>query len=305
MKIAFYGNFSVDYCSEVHYAKTLRDMGHEVIELQEPRVSADRLYEIAAACDLFVWVHTHGWDTPNFDVRKVSVPTVAYHLDLYMPIERWKQYEASDYFHVDHFFTVDMQMAEWLTNNTTSTGHFLLPGVFKQECVMLEAQPAAYEVIFVGSKGYHPEWPYRPQLIDWLKQTYRDRFLHVGGDGDTGTVRGLALNQIYANAKVAVGDTLAPNFNYPYYTSDRMFESVGRGAFSVYPRIDGLDDIMLDGVHHVTYRHGDFNDLKTKIDYYLDTPHERERIRQAGFEYVKQQHTYHNRWEEILNVVNG
>lgn len=308
MKIAIYGNFSIDYCSEVHYAKTLRSMGHEVVELQEPRVSAQKLVEVANSSDMFVWIHTHGWNTPNMldALKAIKVPTVAYHLDLYMGLQRWKEYEYSEYIHVDHFFTVDKLMADWLNENTNTKGHYLLPAVYDQEAYATEHIDSRYvgkQVMFVGSKGYHPEWPYRPRLIDWLRQTYGDKFLHVGGDGDTGTVRGHKLNLIYNTVPIAIGDTLNIDFDYPYYTSDRLFESIGRGGFTIYPRIKGVEDILKDKEEVAWYQHGNLNDLKNKIEYYLNNPEEREQIRRAGHAKVKAEHTYKNRWQSIIDEV--
>jgi spore maturation protein CgeB len=136
-------------------------------------------------------------------------------------------------------------------------------------------------------------------LIDFLRKTYGDRFLHVGGDGDTGTVRGDELNKIYAQSKIAVGDSLNINFNYPYYTSDRLFESTGRGGFTIYPEIKGLDEyFMPDEV--VFYKHGNLDDLKNKIDHYLENSLVRERIRLNGHNRTKKEHTYVHRWAEIM-----
>jgi hypothetical protein len=194
-------------------------------------------------------------------------------------------------------------MADWFNENTDVKGHFIPAGVYDKECYIHEDyNPNKFEhdVIFVGSKGYHPEHPYRPQLIDYLKETYGKRFLHVGGDGDTGTVRGDKLNKIYANSKVAVGDSLNIGFNYPYYTSDRMFESTGRGGFTIYPRIKGLEDYFEDGNEIVFYEHGNLEDLKTKIDKYLEDSIDRERIRLNGHERTKQEHTYVHRWAAIM-----
>jgi hypothetical protein len=152
----------------------------------------------------------------------------------------------------------------------------------------------------VGSKRYHHEYPFRPQLIDFLRDTYKNRFCHVGGDGDTGTVRGEALNRIYAKSKIAIGDTLNLKFNYPYYTSDRLFESTGRGGFTIYPNIKGLDQYF-NNDEIVWYEHGNLNDLKNKIDYYLVHEDEREAIRKRGHERTKNNHTYIHRWQEILS----
>jgi spore maturation protein CgeB len=90
-------------------------------------------------------------------------------------------------------------------------------------------------------------------------------------------------------------------FNYPYYTSDRLFESTGRGGFTIYPRIKGLEEYFEDGKEIVFYEHGNLEDLSSKIDKYLKDDAEREKIRMAGHEKTKNDHTYLNRWTEIMN----
>jgi hypothetical protein len=177
-------------------------------------------------------------------------------------------------------------------------------GVYDKECYIhpdYDTQNFEYDVIFVGSKRYHHEHKYRPELIDFLRKTYGKRFLHVGGDGDTGTIRGEALNRVYAKSKIAIGDSLNIGFNYPYYTSDRLFESTGRGGFTIYPRIKGLEEYFEDSKEIVFYEHGNFEDLSNKIDKYLADDEEREKIRMSGHERTKTEHTYLNRWIAIMN----
>lgn len=163
MKIVLYGNFSVDYCSEVHHAKSLEALGHQVIRLQETTVHTDEVLWNAMHSDMLIWIHSHGFlvqGRPMNEVleilREKGIPTVAYHLDLYMGLDRWKEYETSDYFKVEYFFTVDKLMAEWLNQNTKTTGVFLPAGVLHEETYQLDL-PKEYDVIFVGSKGYHHE----------------------------------------------------------------------------------------------------------------------------------------------------
>lgn len=312
MRIVIYGNFSVPYCSENHHAKSLEALGHEVIKLQEQVVTTDEVLLESLMSDVLVWIHTHGWinkGRPMGEVLEIlkrkNIITLAYHLDLYMPLkERWQQYVNDPYFNgLQHFFITDKLHADWFNENTEVKGHFIPAGVYHEECVMLEPQEVDYDVVFVGSRNYHKEWQYRPKLVDWLRNTYGKRFLHVGGDGDTGVVRGLALNQIYANAKVAVGDTLCIGFDYPYYFSDRLFESVSRGAFTIFPYITGIDDHFEIDKEVVTYKFDNFIELKNKIDYYIEHNKEREAIRKAGFDRAKKDHTYLRRWEQILNKI--
>lgn len=320
MKIAFLGNFGVDYSSESHHKKTLQSLGHLVFPLQEGRASAEEIEAVAGASDMFVWVHTHGWQTPSANnlsmvtvlerLKEKGVPTVTYHLDLWFGIQRQKDLEQDEFYkHIGHFFTVDKKMADWFNENTEVKGHYLQAGVFDQECYMaapsFQFDTYKHEVIFVGSRGYHPEWQYRPQLIDWLKSTYgQDRFTHIGGDGQIPTTRGQALNTLYADSKIAIGDSLCIGFDYPYYWSDRVYETLGRGGFMIHPYITGMEQHFEDGKHLVFYKFGDFDDLKNKIDYYLEHDDEREAIRLAGHEHVKQNHTYKQRWEAIIKEVS-
>lgn len=312
MRIAFLGNFGVSYSSESHHAASLEALGHQVIRLQEPKTPAEQILSEASAADVFVWVHTHQWDTRGIEwalkgIKAAGVPVVAYHLDLYLGLRRWKQYESDPYMRlIDHFFTVDRLMADWLNQNTEVTGHYLPAAVFGPECYLAEPDsPHGNDVIFVGSKGYHPEWPYRPQLIDWLRDTYGPRFTHVGGDGDTGTIRGADLNRLYASSKVAVGDTLCLNFDYPDYWSDRVYETLGRGGALIHPYVKGMERTFTDMTHLAFYQYGDFDELRELIDLFVDSPVDRETMRLAGHEMVKSSETYAQRWEQILTAVTA
>lgn len=315
MRITFLGNFTVDFSSESHHKKSLEALGHEVIALQETRANAELIREEALQSDMFVWVHTHGWRTPSMTglqmdvvlqtLKAEGIPSVAYHLDLWFGLQRQADLERDPvYKYVEHFFTVDKKMADWFNENTDVKGHYLQAAVFGEECNYYKPESYKDEVIFVGSKGYHPEWSYRPKLIDWLRATYGDRFLHVGGDGQTGTLRGEALNYQYAHSKVAVGDSLCINFDYPYYWSDRVYETLGRGGFIIHPYIEGMGDHFEDRKHLVFYDFNNFDQLKGLIDYYLEHDDEREAIRLAGHEHVKANHTYVQRWQHIIEEVS-
>jgi hypothetical protein len=307
MRIAFLGNFAVPYSSETHHARSLETLGHEVIRLQEPSTAVSVITEQALRADAFVWIHTHGWDTPGIDfalraIKNAGIPTLTYHLDLWWGLQRQKDVRSSPYWDLDHFFTVDKKMADWLTDNTPVKGHYLPAGVFDEEC-FISSEPSRFanDVIFVGSRGYHPEWPWRPQLIDWLRNTYGSRFTHIGGDGDSGTLRGAALNAAYSGSKVAVGDTLCLGFDYPWYASDRLFEAPGRGGFQIFPRIKGIPELFDGTMEFFTF--GDFDGLKDLIDYYLQHDQPREALRTMCHEHVKTHHTYVQRWETILETI--
>ena len=243
-------------------------------------------------------------------LKEVNIPTLTYHLDLWLGIDRQKDLEQDHFYkEIEWFFATDKLMCDWFNKETNVKGRYLPAGVFHEDCYLVDLpddydKAKMHDVLFVGSRGYHPEWQYRPKLIDWLRETYGERFGHYGGDG-LGVIRGNSLNSTYAASKVVVGDSLCINFDYPYYWSDRVYETLGRGGFLIMPYIKGLDEHFKDGKHLVYYEFNDFKQLKMLIDYYIENPNEREKIRYSGHHEVKNHHTYKHRWEYILKEVFG
>lgn len=314
MKIAFIGNFEAEFSTENYHKKTFEALGHEVITFQENRTSTREILAGSNGVDMLYFTHTHGFKIGNdaqvIDMFRVfksaEIPTVGYHLDLWLGLQRERDLKNDPYWNIEYFFTVDKLMADYLNNETTTKGHFLPPGVPESECFIgtpnLKKYP--HEIIFTGSKNYHPEHKYRGQLIDWLHRTYGDRFAHYGGGGKE-TIRGKELNNLYASAKIVVGDTLCKNFTYPHYVSDRFFEVPGRGGFMIFPYITGTEEWLEPNEEVVFYEFGDFSDLKNKIDHYLNDHKNREEIRLKGFERCKAEHTYRHRIEHIFKTIFG
>jgi hypothetical protein len=279
--------------------------------MQETEAKSEDIYQKAMSSDMFIWIHTHGWKTPGKhtmesvlkSLKQKGIITMTYHLDLWFGLQRQKDLNTYPvYKHIGHFFTVDSQMADWFNNNTAVKGHYLPAGVYHKECY-IEPAKLKNDVIFVGSKKYHQEWQYRPQLINWLSDTYKNKFSHYG-NGGIKSLRGSELNTLYASSKIVVGDTLCIGFKYPDYWSDRVYETMGRGGFIIHPYVSGMEKEFEDKKHLVFYEYGNFKQLKELIDYYIKHDKEREAIRKAGHELVKENYTYKNRWEYILKELN-
>ena len=145
--IVFLGNFEVPYSSENHHANSLESLGHTVCRLQERFIKDAVVLEQAIKSDLFVWVHTHGWNTPGRmgmgmvleQLRISKIPTMTYHLDLWLGLEREKDLTEDNFYQtIGHFFATDKLMADWFNENTNVKGHFLPAGVYDKECYIHE-----------------------------------------------------------------------------------------------------------------------------------------------------------------------
>jgi len=142
--------------------------------------------------------------------------------------------------------------------------------------------PHSHDIVFMGNhNGNFPLSGYRKQITNKLKQHYGDRFgLYGNGwNNANGSLNADARNpdenqlreaKIYSGCKIALN---VSHFDSNRYTSDRMFRSMGSGAFVLSHNYYGVDKDFEIGKHLGLFHNE--NDLITKIDLYL----ENERIR--------------------------
>lgn len=305
MRIGFIGNFIPLHSTENERKWSFEQLGHTVIPFQENQTSISELMAAIGHIDMLMYSHTHD---PSYVIKGLKelftvykergIPTVSAHLDRWLWLKRVEDMGKEATWFTEHIFMADCSPeAVEKYDELGLNWHFLPPAVVERECYMAEPDHSRFphEIIFVGSKGYHPEYPNRPQLIDWLHETYGDQFGHYGNDG-IGVVRGDDLNTLYASAKIVVGDSCFGG--RPKYWSDRIPETMGRGGFLIHPQIQGYE---FPGMAH--YEHGNLGDLKLAIKYYLENDTMREHMRKHGLEWTKNNHTYTHRAKEILEVV--
>jgi hypothetical protein len=312
LTVAYVGNFSKPFCTEVHVAGSLERLGHTVVRIQENRVDWARLPQVIDHAGADVWMWTRTWDVPHdlaFDaivrIRKAGIPSVFYHLDRWWGLEREYQIHSEPFFTLDLVVTPDDQAEKWAAAGVNHM--WMPPAVYAAECVPATPNPRRWPhaVVFVGSYPYpHPGWaPYRHELISRLQARYGERF---GIWPRRGQVRGRDLRQLYATAKVVVGDSCLVGDSRSYI-SDRVPETIGRGGLLVHPHVDGVTDgtLYADREHLVTYPLGDFDEMLRVVDYYLEHEAEREKIRAAGRAHVAANHTYGHRMAAVLAAVEG
>lgn len=315
MRIAFLGNFrprtalGEPFSTESHLAATYEFLGHQVLRLQEDETPKR---SIPAQCqefgaDLFHWVDTWHTDFPGAawmldELRHIGIPSVGYTLDLFVGLDRETWLDTDPWFHCDYFFSADGGHPDvWTAKGINH--HWMPPAVYAPECYLAEPVPELErEIVFVGSGGYHAAYPHRKRLLQWLSATYGTRFRHYDHDS---AMRGHRLNQLYASAKVCVGDSCLLD-DAGRYHSDRIPETAGRGGFLIHPFVMGV----MDGQHYQQGEHvatwqpkEDFDQLRERIDYFLTDHQERERIRLSGHEHVKANHTYTHRLQQVLAII--
>lgn len=317
MKIAYIGNFQPPHSTENEVRKALTQLGHRVTPLQEntqgifSRVAREL---DAKQHDLVLWTRT-GWAPPVPHTEQMhmlkaatraKVPTVGFHLDRWFGLNREGQVDEEPFFKVDYMFTADGgHDAEYAAHGVNHI--WAPPGVSAFECTPGTKEPHfTSDIAFVGSwqPGYHAEWTHRPELVAFLQETYADRCKFWPEKGRP-AVRRRQLRNLYASTKVNVGDSCLSGGATRYW-SDRIPETLGRGGFLLHPYVEGIEEHFTDGEHLVLWELGDWDDLKSKIDFHLEHDEgiaARERIAAAGRAHVLEHHTYTRRMEQILSVV--
>jgi hypothetical protein len=313
--IGYIGNFKVDFTTENHLSRTLEGLGFRVLRFQEDEFEnrKDELYHKLKNVDMLFFTRTWGRTVTLELLEKLKargIPTVSYHLDFYVGLQRDGGIECDPFWRTDYVFTPDGDARSQKFFEERCINHiYMKPGVFEPECYIVPPTASGTpDVAFVGSYDYHGEWPYRQKLIDFLRKEYGDRFKRFGNPGrddrNVTVVRGDALNRLYSRAKVVVGDALVLDFDHEYYWSDRVYETLGRGGFLIHPYIKGMEEEFgLEDKYLVYYEYNNFGMLKEKIDYYLTHDEEREVIRLAGNAKVKADCTYTNRMKQMFDIL--
>lgn len=311
MRIAYVGRFAPGWATEDDLAKALARAGHQVTRFGEAdpnswqvlveRAKTTRHFELV----LWTTAHTAPPDIAGdaLAVMHERIPTVAYHLDRWFGLRREREIDRSPFFRCDLVVTADGgHSAEWLTRGIKH--RWLPPAVDRDEASLSGRfdRDLACDVVFVGQwRRYHPEWPHRRELVRHLRQWFGDRFGlwpdHVG------PVRGQTLADLYASARVVVGDSCLSGGGW--YWSDRIPESLGRGAFLLHPAVEGLTEHFKVGEHLVTWEAGDWRGLREVLDAWLHDDDGRTTVAAAGRAHVLEHHTYDVRARQLIELVDA
>lgn len=310
-RIAYVGNFRPPHSTENHVAEAMRALGHQVLPLQEdsPTVWAQGAELVRTdQADVVWWTKT--WTFPGHPqwelieaARMYGVPVVGFHLDLWFGLDRAAQVLDEPFFRgADLMVTADGgHPAEW---EAAKVNHWWQPpAVARSEAERVGHRNPVHRrpIVFVGTwqgDRYHAEHPHRRQLIDHLRARYRGQLgLYPQGRS---AIRGQELADLYATAQVVVGDScLAPTV--PYYWSDRIPETLGRGGLLLHPYVPGMDEhLPADWIDRCTWDVGDWAALDSLIGYWLRHHDERAEATARWRRHIMAGHLYEHRVGAVL-----
>lgn len=296
-QIAFLGNFGAPESTENMVKWALEEgLGHAVWPIQENEARLSDLETAAETCDVFLWVRTPGWlmvsdsGMVDFlrDLERRKIPSLSLHLDKFFGIpEREALIGVHPFWKTQFVWTADGSNDEGFKK--LGVNHFWMkPAVSEVYCH--PGTPRDHyrcDVAFVGAAEYHAEYPFRKQLVDFLKSEYAD-FQHIT------TIRGHELNDFYASARVVVGDCIFAGT--PNYWSDRVPETIGRGGFLLHPAVNGMI------VPLAVYKPQSLDDVKLQINHWLKKEKVRLYVKRLATQHVRKYDTWTERMREILEA---
>lgn len=299
LKIAFLGNFDPQESTENMILWALENrLGHEVVKLQENRVTVRDLQDILPIADLFLWVRTpdflkvSDYDMEAFllELKENGIPSLSVHLDKFWGIpQRETLIGKIPFWKTAHVWTADGSRDKEFRERGVNH-YWMQPAVSEVYCHPgTPRDEYRCSVGFVGARSYHSEYPFREDLLAFLEEEYGEDFKHITG------LRGHGLNDFYASCKICVGDCFQAGT--PRYWSDRVPETCGRGGFLLHPEVEGLDLPL------AFYKPQNIDSLRKKIKLWLDHEPQREYTKTMCQLDVAKSHTWTVRMDQILKQV--
>jgi hypothetical protein len=295
-KILYIENFDTKWRTAVWVKKGFQSIGIKIKPVQESSLTKQGLIDIIDEFkpDLILI----GKARTQFSLLEVfelypDILTASWQFDLYFKTPRRTEV-FSDRFKTDIVFTTDggnQEEYERLGINQQT----LRQGINEDDTDTDDKLECVEDIIFVGTNN--PWYQYRNDLIKFLKKEYGDRF---GWYGNKHQIRGKDLTNLVNSAKIVIGDSVYSD----NYWSNRIYEMLGRGGFLIHPRVPGLEKEFKYYKHLIPYDTGNFNQLKSIIDYYLSHKTERNNIKKEGQKYCLENYKYSDRCKQFIEYVN-
>lgn len=314
LTVYYLGNFDPPHSTENHVCEALGELGHRVVRAQENNPDSWRPVHVdASRADVVLWTRT--WHLPEMpqrafidECRRAGVGVVGFHLDRWWGLPREHQVIDEPFFGADLVFTADgSHDRRWVE---AGVNHRWSPPAIAASQVGLHTSTRRVRrppVGFVGGwQSYHPEWPWRREMVEGLRRRYRGSFRWYPTSSRGRAIRGRELTALYGQTRVMAGDSLLLG-GVDRYWSDRVPETLGRGGILVHPYTPGLAKVH--GEHLAFYDldpddpDGSLDRLCSAIDAVLAMDDDDvARWRVDNVEHIRAGHTYAHRLADVLDI---
>jgi len=160
------------------------------------------------------------------------------------------------------------------------------------------------DILFMANNygsSYFPMSEFRIQISNELKSKYQNKFGLYGsgwanGNGNINHSQSVE-SEYYRGCKIAIN---CSHFNVARYNSDRLLRILGSGTFCLSYKHPEMEQDYENYKHLVYFE--SIEDLKNKIDYYLEHENERKQIAENGRQLVLNRNTFKHQVENIIKL---
>lgn len=282
----------------------LTQLGHTVTCVHEVRRHRTEPLKDTGRFDFCLF---HKWATVS-EIAELRCPAAFWYFDMVRPIDGDATLSTRSESRVSWMrdvlalpnvvagFCTD---GDWVADDVHRSGklRWLMQGADERYVGFGAADPdySGPEILFTGMINHGRR---RAEHVAHLKERHGDRFGVMGDGGPKYRRHGRELADVFANAKVVV----APDGpNTARYWSNRVYLSLGLGAYLLHPRCDGL--LSHYKPEELTY-YDSWNHLDALIDYALELPGEFRRMTaKRGLERTKESNLYRHRCVDLVRQV--
>lgn len=156
------------------------------------------------------------------------------------------------------------------------------------------------DIVFLGSnyENVFPNSQRRKDMVGYLKNIFGEKFGVFGHNWNTSFLQPEDEARCYRGCKIAINQN---HYHLPRFSSDRIFRIMGSGAFCLSYHYPEIEEEFTPGIHLDTWK--TFDDLGSKIAYYLNHEEERKRIAEEGCDFVHSNYRWANRFEQLKKMI--
>jgi len=168
-------------------------------------------------------------------------------------------------------------------------------------------QKKSFECTFVG--GFSPDHRSSTIFLEYIADIPEMKYFGYGIEyldahskilpKHFGEVWGKDMYKILLQSKITINRHIAVAQNYA--NNMRLYEATGCGALVITDHKDNINELFEVDKEIVTYKTA--QELKEKINYYIAHPETAKKIAEAGQKRTLQEHTYLNRMEELVKIL--